>query len=91
MVDSTKCPVCGRKGIPDYQNDDVRCPDCGSNLKVFRILDSIEQDAKAKTKKMMSDTSHRKCVTKQDRICIKVMRVHQLYAHFNDAKLEKKL
>lgn len=49
MVDSTKCPVCGRKGIPDYQNDDVRCPDCGSNLKVFRILDSIEQDAKAKS------------------------------------------
>ena len=49
MVDSTKCPVCGRKDIPDYHRGDVRCPECGSNLRVYRILDSIEQDSKAKT------------------------------------------
>ncbi|MBP5387769.1 MAG: LysM peptidoglycan-binding domain-containing protein [Prevotella sp.] len=49
MVDSTKCPVCGRKDIPDYHRGDVRCPECGSNLRLFRILDSIEQDSKSKS------------------------------------------
>lgn len=49
MTDSTRCPVCGRKDIPDYHQGDVRCPDCGSNLKVFRLLDKIEQDSKAKS------------------------------------------
>lgn len=48
MVDSTKCPVCGRKDIPDYQRSDVRCPECGSDLKIFRILDGLESDSKAK-------------------------------------------
>lgn len=49
MVDSTKCPVCGRKDIPDYQKSDVRCPECGSDLKIFRILDSLERDNKSKS------------------------------------------
>ena len=49
MVDSTKCPVCGRKDIPDYHRGDVTCPECGSNLRVYRILDNIEQDSKAKS------------------------------------------
>ncbi len=48
MTDSTKCPVCGRTGIPDYRSGDVRCPECGSNLKVFRILDSMESDRRSK-------------------------------------------
>ncbi len=49
MVDSTKCPVCGRKDIPDYHQGDVRCPECGSSLRLFRILDSIEKDSKSKS------------------------------------------
>ena len=49
MIDSTKCPVCGRKDIPDYHQGDVRCPYCGSNLKVFRLLDNAEMDSKAKS------------------------------------------
>lgn len=49
MVDSTKCPVCGRKDIPDYHRGDVTCPECGSNLRLYRILDSIEHDSKAKS------------------------------------------
>lgn len=48
MVNPTKCPVCGGD-IPDYQKGDVRCSGCGSSLKAFRILDSIEQDSKAKS------------------------------------------
>ena len=42
MTDSTKCPVCGRNDIPDYTKGVVRCPDCGSDLKVFRLLNEIE-------------------------------------------------
>ncbi len=42
MTDSTKCPVCGRNDIPDYNKGEVRCPDCGSDLKVFRLLNEIE-------------------------------------------------
>lgn len=49
MVDSTKCPVCGRKDIPDFHRGDVTCPECGSNLRLYRILDSIEHDSKAKS------------------------------------------
>ena len=48
MVDTTKCPVCGRNDIPDYHRGDVRCPECGSDLKVFRLLDDIEKDSKSK-------------------------------------------
>ena len=48
MTDSTQCPICGRKDIPDYRKGDVRCPNCGSDLKAFRIIDAIEQDSKSK-------------------------------------------
>lgn len=48
MTDSTQCPICGRKDIPDYRKSDVRCPSCGSDLKAFRIIDAIEQDSKSK-------------------------------------------
>ena len=49
MTDSTTCPVCGRKGIPDYRKGDVRCPDCESDLKAYRLIDAIEQDSKSKS------------------------------------------
>ena len=42
MTDSTKCPVCGRNDIPDYNKGEVRCPECGTDLKVFRLLNEIE-------------------------------------------------
>ncbi len=51
MDSSTKCPVCGREGINDYHQGEVRCPGCGSNLEVFRLLDSVEADLKAKSSK----------------------------------------
>ena len=39
-MDSTKCPVCGTKGIPDYLNENVICPICHSDLGVYRTLHS---------------------------------------------------
>ena len=49
MSDSTKCPVCGRKDIPDYRQGEVSCPHCGSDLKLFWMLEELEQDSKSKS------------------------------------------
>lgn len=38
MKDRNTCPVCGKPGIPDYFSDDVVCPQCGSNLSVYKML-----------------------------------------------------
>lgn len=38
MKDKNTCPVCGKPGIPDYFSDDVVCPQCGSDLSVYKIL-----------------------------------------------------
>ena len=39
--DSTKCPVCGKVGIPNYHDADVVCPQCGSDLSIYRVIDQI--------------------------------------------------
>lgn len=36
-----KCPVCGKSGIPDYLNENVVCPNCNSDLGVYRTLHSL--------------------------------------------------
>ena len=36
-----KCPVCGHPGIPDYYNEDVVCPNCNSNLGIYKSLNTI--------------------------------------------------
>lgn len=43
MSDEIKCPVCGKVGIPNYHADDTACPQCGSDLSIFRIIDQIPQ------------------------------------------------
>lgn len=44
MADDIKCPVCGKVGIPDYHAEDTVCPQCGSNLSIFRVIDQIPED-----------------------------------------------
>ncbi len=48
MVNRTKCPICGREGIPDYRKNDVTCQYCGNSLKAFYIIEQLEQEAKSK-------------------------------------------
>lgn len=43
MTDEIKCPVCGKVGIPDYHGEDTVCPQCGSDLSIFRVIDQIPQ------------------------------------------------
>ena len=38
-----KCPVCGKPGIPDYHNEDVVCPQCKSDLSIYRVIDNIPE------------------------------------------------
>lgn len=38
-----KCPVCGRTGIPDYLNENVVCPNCNSDLGVYRTLHALAE------------------------------------------------
>lgn len=40
-MDNTKCPVCGKVGIPDFHNSDVVCPQCGTDLSIYRVIDQI--------------------------------------------------
>lgn len=42
--------MCGKE-VPDYHLGEVRCQSCGSNLEVFRLLDAIEDENKAKASK----------------------------------------
>ena len=48
MTDEIKCPVCGKVGIPDYLNEDTVCPQCGSDLSIFRVIDQIPQPVEKK-------------------------------------------
>lgn len=48
MSDEIKCPVCGKPGIPDYHAEDLTCPQCGSDLSIFRVIDQIPQDVAKK-------------------------------------------
>ena len=41
MENNCKCPVCGKPGIPDYHEEDIICPQCGSDLSIFRVIDQI--------------------------------------------------
>lgn len=41
MSDEIKCPVCGKVGIPNYHDEDIVCPCCGSDLSIFRVIDKL--------------------------------------------------
>ena len=41
MDNTYKCPVCGKPGIPDYHEKDTICPQCSSDLSIFRVIDQI--------------------------------------------------
>lgn len=35
------CPICGKVGIPDFLDEDVVCPNCNSDLSVYRALHGV--------------------------------------------------
>ena len=40
----TTCPVCGKTHIPNYKEQDVVCPQCNSDLSVFRQIDQLSDE-----------------------------------------------
>ena len=42
-MNTTQCPICGRPGIPDYHNENVVCPNCNSDLGVYRTLHALAE------------------------------------------------
>ncbi len=42
-METIKCPVCGKPGISDYHKEDVICPQCKSDLSIYRVIDSIPE------------------------------------------------
>ena len=50
---SCDCPVCNKGGLPDYTKIDVVCSQCNSDLKVFRILNTIASDNKRRIYKKL--------------------------------------
>lgn len=45
---SHNCPICNKAGLPDYTKNDLICPQCNSDLKVFSLLNSISKPQKSK-------------------------------------------
>ena len=41
---NTVCPVCGKRHIPNYKAQDVVCPQCGTDLSVFRQIDQLTDE-----------------------------------------------
>ncbi len=45
MDKNNVCPVCGKAGIPDYHESDIVCPQCGSDLSIYRVIDQITTES----------------------------------------------
>ena len=39
-----KCPICGKDGIPNFRQEDVVCPCCGSDLSIYNKIREIAQE-----------------------------------------------
>ncbi len=40
-MSNNRCPVCGNQGIPAYHKEDVICPRCGSDLRIYKALSDV--------------------------------------------------
>jgi len=49
MSEQIKCPVCGREDIPDYHKEDVICPQCDTDLSVYRLLAEYQEQSLPQT------------------------------------------
>lgn len=37
------CPVCNKTGIPDFKNENVVCPCCGTDLSVYKTINAAQK------------------------------------------------
>ena len=50
---SHNCPICNKAGLLDYTKNNVICPQCNSNLKVFSLLNSISKSQSSKIERSL--------------------------------------
>ena len=43
MENGFTCPVCSKTGIPDFRNENVVCPCCGTDLSVYRSIRTAQK------------------------------------------------
>ena len=43
MDNKFTCPICDKAGIPDFRNENVVCPCCGSDLSVYRAISTAQK------------------------------------------------
>lgn len=43
MDNKFTCPICDKSGIPDFRNENVVCPCCGSDLSVYRTINAAQK------------------------------------------------
>lgn len=43
MNQSIQCPICRKEGIPDFHQEDVVCPCCGSDLSIYNRLREVTE------------------------------------------------
>lgn len=53
-MENHKCPVCRKPDIPNYHEEDVVCPQCKSDLSIYRVIDQIPSSSGKNIWKPMS-------------------------------------
>ena len=49
MQQQFTCPVCGKGDLHNYhEEENPKCPNCGSDLKIYKLLDELREDQVAK-------------------------------------------
>lgn len=45
MENKFSCPICHKTGIPDFRNENVVCPCCGTDLSVYRTINAAQKSS----------------------------------------------
>lgn len=53
-MENHKCPVCRKPDIPNYHEEDVVCPQCKSDLSIYRVINQIPSSSGKNIWKPMS-------------------------------------
>ena len=53
-MNTSICPICGKAGIPDFLNEDVVCPNCNSDLSIYRTLHRVASGGRSSTKNRLA-------------------------------------
>lgn len=44
-MEIVNCPICDKRGIPDFHEKNVTCPHCGSDLSIYKTINEATQSS----------------------------------------------